>query len=314
MKQLLRIEALADLRSALSRVLLGKEEAVRLTLTCLIARGHLLIEDVPGVGKTSLAESLARLVDGSFRRLQCTSDLLPGDILGVSVYRPQSQDFEFRPGPIFANFLLADEINRATPKTQSALLEAMSEGQVSMDGRTLDLPHPFLVIATQNPAEQQGAYPLPESQLDRFLMRIEIGYPRAEQERAILRGESLRPAELKSLISVDELLAIQAEVAQVHVDPAIVDYVLQLVDATRRHDGVTLGVSPRGGQALYRAAQASALLEGRGYVIPDDVKRLAAPVFSHRLRLNAQASFGARPSQAARRVVEQILASLPVPL
>jgi MoxR-like ATPase len=314
MKQLAKTAVLADLKAALSQVLLGKEEAVRLTLVCLIARGHLLIEDVPGVGKTSLAESLARLVDGGFRRLQCTSDLLPGDILGVSIYRPQFQDFEFRPGPVFANFLLADEINRATPKTQSALLEAMSEGQVSIDGRTMPLPDPFMVIATQNPTEQQGTYPLPESQLDRFLMRIEIGYPSAQQERAILRGESLKPQKLQPLLATAELKAIQDEVDTVHVDADLVTYLLGIVASTRAWDGVTLGVSPRGGQALYRAAQASALLDGRDFVIPDDIKQLAIPVFSHRLRLTAQASFGQRHADATRRIVEQIVATSEVPL
>jgi MoxR-like ATPase len=314
MKQLAKTAVLADLKSALSQVLLGKEEAVRLTLVCLIARGHLLIEDVPGVGKTSLAESLARLVDGGFRRLQCTSDLLPGDILGVSIYRPQFQDFEFRPGPVFANFLLADEINRATPKTQSALLEAMSEGQVSIDGRTMPLPDPFMVIATQNPTEQQGTYPLPESQLDRFLMRIEIGYPSVQQERAILRGESLKPHKLQPLLTSADLKAIQDEVDTVHVDGDLVTYLLGIVASTRAYEGVTLGVSPRGGQALFRAAQASALLDGRDFVIPDDIKQLAIPVFSHRLRLTAQASFGQRHADATRRIVEQILATSEVPL
>ncbi|MBM3761221.1 MAG: MoxR family ATPase [Acidobacteria bacterium] len=313
MKQLAKTPVLADLKGALSQVLLGKEEAVRLTLVCLIARGHLLIEDVPGVGKTSLAESMARLVDGTFRRLQCTSDLLPGDIIGVSIYRPQHQEFEFRPGPVFANFLLADEINRATPKTQSALLEAMSEDQVSVDGRTMPLPDPFMVIATQNPTEQQGTYPLPESQLDRFLMRIEIGYPSHQQERAILRGEILKPQKLSPLLGCEELKAIQREVDQVHVDPDLVTYLLSLVERTRTHEGVTLGVSPRGGQALYRAAQASALLDGRAFLIPDDIKQLAVPVFSHRLRLTAQASFGHAHAEAARKVIEQILASAEVP-
>ena len=314
MKQFAKTSALADLKSALSQVLLGKDEAVRLTIVCLIARGHLLIEDVPGVGKTTLAESLARLVDASFRRLQCTSDLLPGDITGVSIYRPQFQDFEFRPGPVFANFLLADEINRATPKTQSALLEAMSEGQVSVDGRTMPLPDPFMVIATQNPTEQQGTYPLPESQLDRFLMRIEIGYPSQEQERAVLRGDSLKPAKLSSILHSDDLKQIQKEVEAVHVDPDLVTYLLKLVEATRTHEGVTLGVSPRGGQALYRAAQASALLDGRDFLIPDDIKQLAVPVFSHRLRLTAQASFGQRHTESTKRVIAQILAAAEVPL
>jgi MoxR-like ATPase len=314
MKQMVKTSVLTDLKGALSQVLLGKEDAVRLTLVCLIARGHLLIEDVPGVGKTSLAESLARLVDASFRRLQCTSDLLPGDILGVSIYRPQFQDFEFRPGPVFANFLLADEINRATPKTQSALLEAMSEGQVSVDGRTMPLPDPFMVVATQNPTEQQGTYPLPESQLDRFLMRIEIGYPSPEQERAILRGESLKPNRLVPLLSSSELKTIQQEVDRVHADPDLVTYLLGLVERTRNHEAVTLGVSPRGGQALYRASQASALLDGRDYLIPDDIKQLAIPVFSHRLRLTAQASFGHRHAEATRKVIEQIIAAADVPL
>ena len=314
MKQLANSSILTDLKGALSQVLLGKEEAVRLTLVCLISRGHLLIEDVPGVGKTTLAEALARLVDGSFRRLQCTSDLLPGDITGVSIYRPQHQDFEFRPGPVFANFLLADEINRATPKTQSALLEAMSEGQVTMDGQTMPLPDPFMVIATQNPMEQQGTYALPESQLDRFLMRIEIGYPSPDQERAILRGESRKPQSLKPLLTSADLRILQQDVERVHVDADLESYLLSLVAKTRQHEGVTLGVSPRGGQALYRAAQASALLDGRDFLVPDDVKQLAAPVFSHRLRLSAQASFGHRHSESARRVIEQILEVVEIPL
>ncbi len=314
MKQLANPSVLVDLKGALSQVLLGKEETVRLTLVCLIARGHLLIEDVPGVGKTTLAEALARLVDGSFRRLQCTSDLLPGDITGVSIYRPQHQDFDFRPGPVFANFLLADEINRATPKTQSALLEAMSEGQVSMDGQTMPLPDPFMVIATQNPTEQQGTYALPESQLDRFLMRIEIGYPSPDQERAILRGESRKPQSLTSMLSSVELVALQQEVERVHVDADLETYLLNLVERTRHQDGVTLGVSPRGGQALYRAAQASALLDGRDFLVPDDIKKLAVPVFSHRLRLSAQASFGQRQAESARRIIEQILTAVDVPV
>lgn len=304
---------LPELASNLSQVLLGKAEAVRLTLICLLAKGHLLIEDVPGVGKTTLAESLARLVHASFRRLQCTSDLLPGDITGVSIYRPQFQDFEFRPGPVFANFLLADEINRATPKTQSALLEAMSEGQVSVDGQTMPLPAPFMVLATQNPTEQQGTYPLPESQLDRFLMRIEIGYPSMDQERAILRGDHRSASQVQALVNEADLIDLQAQVAKVHMEPALLDYLLAIVEQTRKLESITLGVSPRGGQALYRAAQASALLDGRTYVVPDDIKALAVPVFSHRLRLSAQAAFGLRPADAARKVVEAILSSVAVP-
>ncbi len=307
-------DKLAELRTLLSGALLGKAEAVRLTLVCLLARGHLLIEDVPGVGKTTLAESLARLVHGNFRRLQCTADLLPGDIIGVNVYRPQYQDFEFRPGPIFSHFLLADEINRSTPKTQSALLEAMSEGQVSVDGKTMPLPDPFLVLATQNPTEQQGTYPLPESQLDRFLLRLEIGYPSREEEKAVLRGESRRPEHLRPVLSLEQLREWQADVGSVRFDADLVDYLMALVEATRVAEGVVLGVSPRGGQALYRAAQASALLDGRDYVVPDDIKGLAGPVFSHRLRLDARASFGMRSAEAAQRVVEKILAEVEVPV
>jgi MoxR-like ATPase len=304
---------LQELSTVLSACLLGKPEAVRLTLICLLARGHLLIEDVPGVGKTTLAESLARLVEGEFRRLQCTSDLLPGDITGVNIYRPQYQDFEFRPGPIFSHFLLADEINRSTPKTQSALLEAMSEGHVSVDGKTMPLPDPFLVLATQNPTEQQGTYPLPESQLDRFLLRLEIGYPAREEEIAILRGTPRRPAHLEPIVHLEELRQWQQDVLRVEVVPELADYLLALVEATRSAEGVLLGISPRGGQALFRAAQASAFLDGRDFAVPDDIKGLALPVFSHRLRLDARASFGVRPSVAAQRVVEKILRETPVP-
>jgi MoxR-like ATPase len=314
MKQLVKTAALADLSDSLSQVLLGKQEPIRLTLICLIARGHLLIEDVPGVGKTTLAESLARLVAADFRRLQCTVDLLPADVTGAAIYRPQFQDFEFRPGPIFTNFLLADEINRATPKTQSALLEAMNESQVSVDGTTHPLPSPFLVIATQNPNEHQGTYPLPESQLDRFLMRIEIGYPSPDQERAILTGKTQRPQDLIPLLSTADLLDIQREVESVHIDPDLLTYLLTLVDQTRRHEQITLGISPRGGQALFRAAQASAFLDNRTFLTPDDIKRLVIPVFAHRLRLTAQAAYGTRPADAAKRILDSILQQTPVPV
>ncbi len=310
----LQAEKLAELSSMLSGSLLGKREAVRMTLVCLLARGHLLIEDVPGVGKTTLAESLARLVDGNFRRLQCTADLLPGDITGVNIYRPQQQNFEFRPGPVFTNFLLADEINRATPKTQSALLEAMSEHQVSTDGITMALPDPFLVLATQNPTEQQGTYPLPESQLDRFLLRLEIGYPARDEEKAILRGESKRPEDLRPLLTLEALRELQSRVEAVHFNADLLDYLLVLVEKTRTAEGVLLGVSPRGGQALYRAAQASALLDGREFVVPDDIKGLAVAVFNHRLRLDARAVFGLKAADASKRVIEKILAETPVPV
>lgn len=297
----------------------GKAEAVRMALVCLLSRGHLLIEDVPGVGKTTLAQSLARSVDGSFHRLQFTSDMLPSDVLGVTVYNAHTEAFEFKPGPVFTNFLLADEINRTTPKTQSALLEAMNEQQVSVEGRTLPLPDPFMVIATQNPAEHHGTYPLPESQLDRFLMRLRIGYPDAASEREIIRQPEAHHGETTPCVLVrEELRELQEAAKQVQVDDAIVGYMLALVERTRAHEGLALGVSPRGSQALYRAVQANALVEGRPYALPDDVKLLAPKVLGHRVVLAARSSLATRrePSGAAagERIVEEILAELEVPL
>ena len=305
---------LAALEAALGAVVRGKPEAIHLALICLLARGHLLIEDVPGVGKTTLAHALARAVDGTFQRLQFTSDMLPGDVLGVTVWNAHTEEFEFKRGPIFTNFLLADEINRTTPKTQSALLEAMNENQVTVDGRALRLPDPFLVIATQNPAEHHGTYPLPESQLDRFLMRVRMGYPDAASEREILRlGRGAHAEHLRSVCRASEIVELQERVQNVRVDESIVDYLLAVVERTRSHQSLLLGVSPRGSQALFRAAQARALLAGRGYAIPDDVKRLAVPVFAHRVAVNSGALLGNR-FDAADSILEDILRSVEVPL
>ncbi len=310
-----RDSKVAQLEAALGAVLRGKPEVVRLSTVCLLSRGHLLIEDVPGVGKTTLAQALARSVDCGFHRLQCTSDMLPGDILGVTVYNSKSGEFEFKPGPIFTNFLLADEINRATPKTQSALLEAMNERQITIDAKTLPMAQPFLVIATQNPVEHHGTYPLPESQLDRFLMRLKIGYPDRESERAIVRNHALeRASQMQPVLTREELLELQAVVEKIRVDEALVGYMLGIVDETRKHDQLALGVSPRAAQALYRASQALAMIEERDYVIPDDIKRLAVPVFAHRVVMHQRSGLAARSSEAAERVVEEILSRIEVPL
>jgi MoxR-like ATPase len=309
------LRRLNDLETALGSAIRGKAEVVRLSLVCLLARGHLLIEDVPGVGKTTLAQALARSVSCRFHRLQFTSDMLPSDVLGVTIYNVRSEAFEFKPGPIFSNFLLADEINRTTPKTQSALLEAMNEGQVTIDGRCHSLPRPFMVIATQNPVEHHGTYPLPESQLDRFLMRLRIGYPDVASERLIVRSsEGALPTAIASGLAADDVLQLQDAVHRVTVEEALVDYMLTIVEKTRSHESLTLGVSPRGSQALYRAVQALALLEGREYAIPDDVKRLAAPLFAHRVVINTRTTLVQRRADAGERIIEEILSQVEVPL
>jgi MoxR-like ATPase len=306
---------IARVEQSLGSVLRGKDEVVRLSIVCLLARGHLLIEDVPGVGKTTLAQGLARIAACGFQRLQCTSDMLPGDILGVTVYNAKTGEFEFRRGPIFTNFLLADEINRATPKTQSALLEAMNERQMTVDGVTYPMAEPFMVVATQNPVEHHGTYPLPESQLDRFLMRLRIGYPAAESEREILRNGRAPQAQVSAAVLTGaELIETQAAVERISVDEALVGYMLEIVGRTREHEGLALGVSPRGAQALYRASQALALVEGRGYVLPDDIKRLTVPVFAHRVVLNQRASLAARSTEAAELVLNEILRQVEVPI
>ncbi|MBG3933213.1 AAA family ATPase [Pseudomonas aeruginosa] len=271
---------------AVDEILLGKDRQVRLALACLLARGHLLIEDLPGMGKTTLSHALARVLGLSFQRIQFTSDLLPGDILGTSVFDKDSGQFVFHPGPIFAELVLADEINRATPKSQSALLEAMEEGQVTIEGATRPLPEPFFVIATQNPASQGGTFSLPESQLDRFLMRLSLGYPGRAAERSLLLGEARRDLlpRLEPLLDHASLAAFQAEVPKVRASDALVDYVLRLVEATRTQPAFALGLSPRGSLALLAAARAWALLAGRDYVIPEDVQAVLPAVAGHRLR------------------------------
>jgi len=297
-------------------VVRGKPDTVKLAVICLLAEGHLLIEDVPGVGKTTLAHSLARAFDCSFRRIQFTSDLLPSDIIGISLFRQDTQVFEFRRGPVFANVVLADEINRTTPKTQSALLEAMSEGRVSVDNQTHPLPRPFMVVATQNPIEHHGTYPLPESQLDRFLMRIRMGYPLADAEREILRrhDHGARPDQLVPAMSTDEVLEAQSAVTRVRVEESLLDYILAIVEASRRSEFLLVGASPRGALALRRAAQALAYYEGRGYCIPDDVKHLALPVLAHRVIVSAKYSSPHKRGEEAEKIVEDILENTEVPL
>jgi MoxR-like ATPase len=306
---------LAELEASLGAAIRGKPEVIRLSVVCLLARGHLLIEDVPGVGKTTLAQALARSVSCRFHRLQFTSDMLPSDVLGVTIYNAHSEAFEFKPGPIFTNFLLADEINRTTPKTQSALLEAMNEGQVTIDGAPHSLARPFMVIATQNPVEHHGTYPLPESQLDRFLMRLRIGYPDAASERQILRnGDQPAASAPAPTLTAEDILQIQDAACQVAVEDSVLDYMLAIVERTRSHEALALGVSPRGSQALFRAAQALALLEGRDFAIPDDVKRLAAPLFAHRVVINTRTTLVERRADMGERIIEEILTQVEVPL
>jgi MoxR-like ATPase len=306
---------LAELEAALGTAVRGKPEVIRLALVCLLARGHLLIEDVPGVGKTTLAQALARAVASRFHRLQFTSDMLPSDVLGVTIYNAHSEAFEFKPGPIFTNFLLADEINRTTPKTQSALLEAMNEQQVTIDGTSHALAQPFMVIATQNPVEHHGTYPLPESQMDRFLMRLRMGYPDAASEREIVRrAEDQSGIVIEPVMDAGEIVRLQAQVSRVRVDEALVDYMLAIVEKTRNHPSLALGVSPRASQALYRSAQALALLENRDYAIPDDVKRLAVPVFAHRVVISSRISLTQRRSDLGDQIIEEILKQVDVPM
>ena len=304
------------LQTAIERVIRGKPEAVRLAIVTLLAGGHLLVEDVPGVGKTTLAHALARSLDCSFQRVQFTSDLLPSDVIGLSVYNQHDGRFEWKPGPIFASVVLADEINRTTPKTQSALLEAMAERQVTVEGVTHALPQPFIVIATQNPIEHHGTYPLPESQLDRFMLRLRVGYPSADDEKQILRDrEHAEPLdEVQPVMSGQDVLELQAVVSEVSVDDAIIDYLMRIVTATRSSEMLDLGVSPRGTLALFRAAQALALTEDRIYCIPDDIKRLVIPVFAHRLTVSSRYSSAMRRSEEAEAVLREIMKTVSVPL
>jgi len=303
------------LEESLGEVIRGKPEVIRFSLVCLLARGHLLIEDVPGVGKTTLAQALARSVRSRFHRLQFTADMLPSDVLGVTIFNAQTREFEFKQGPVFTNFLLADEINRATPKTQSALLEAMNELQVTIDGRSYPLDPPFMVIATQNPVEHHGTYPLPESQLDRFLLRLRMGYPDPKSEREILQQSAGSREWLgQGVLAGDEVLWLQDHVREVKVDEVLMNYMLAIVAQTRSHASLALGVSPRGAQALFRATQGLALAEGRDYAIADDVKRLVVPVCAHRVVVNSRVAMTERGPNAAGRILEEILTLVDVPL
>ncbi len=305
------------LRANIEQVIRGKEDVVKLAVVALLAKGHLLIEDIPGVGKTTLASALARSLDCTFRRVSFTSDLLPSDVIGVTIFNSETREFEFKPGPIFTNVLLADEINRTTPKTQSALLEAMSEFRVSVDSRPRTLPDPFFVLATQNPVEHHGTYPLPDSQLDRFLLRIEMCYPQRDAEKEIIVRQRLtHPAEtLQAVLTGDEVVGLQKKVREIRMEDAVLDYMMAVVEATRTADAVQLGASPRGSLSLYRACQALAAVEGRDYVLPDDVKTLAVPVLAHRLVLKGRmATAAGTHRETSCRVIEEILGRVEVPL
>jgi MoxR-like ATPase len=310
------LEQIERLQRAVETVIKGKPEAIRLAIVTLIAGGHLLVEDVPGVGKTTLAHALARALDCSFQRIQFTSDLLPSDVIGLSVYNQHSGLFEWKPGPVFANVVLADEINRTTPKTQSALLEAMAERHVTIEGLTHNLPAPFIVLATQNPIEHHGTYPLPESQLDRFMLRLRIGYPAPADEQLILRDREYADPldELEPVMTGAEVVELQQAVATVVVDDVLVQYLMRIVAATRDSEMLDLGVSPRGTLSLFRAAQALALGEDRTYCIPDDIKRLVVPVFAHRIVVSSRFSSSLRRSEEAEAVLNEILKTVSVPL
>lgn len=303
-------EAARAVRRNVGQVMVGKEEVIDLLMVALLCEGHVLFEDVPGIGKTTLAKSLARSLGCSFQRIQFTPDLLPSDIIGITFYNQKIGEFEFRPGPLLAQVVLADEINRATPRTQSALLEAMEERQISVERTTMALPRPFIVIATQNPVELEGTFPLPEAQLDRFLMRLRLDYPSQSEERLILqRFRDNQPLqEVKPVLSAEALQGLQGIIRRVRVDPSIEAYIVDLVRATRQHNSVELGVSPRGTLALYRASQAYAAIHGRAYVIPDDVKQLARPVLSHRMLANSL------HGRVIDQVVDDVLHSVAVPV
>jgi MoxR-like ATPase len=306
-------ETTQKLSENIAQVIVGKIQTVELLMVALLCQGHVLIEDVPGVGKTMLARSLAISLGGQFKRLQCTPDLLPNDITGVSIFNQAAGDFAFRPGPVFVNVLLTDEINRATPRTQSALLEAMQEAQVTVDGTTYPLPQPFLVMATQNPVEYEGTFPLPEAQLDRFMLKIDMGYPTPSEEKdIILRLKREHPiTKLEPVMTPDAILTLKPRVWEVHVDDTVMDYIIRLVGSTRQHRDLLLGASPRAAIALYKAGQALAAIRGRDHVLPDDIKTLAVPVLAHRLMLKPEAELRGRKDQ---EVVQHLLEETPLHL
>ncbi len=306
-------EKVRQVADQIETVVVGKRDVVELALTAFLCGGHVLIEDIPGVGKTTLAKALARALGVVYKRVQFTPDLLPADITGTSIFNQKTSEFEFREGPVFANIVLADEINRATPRTQSSLLECMEERQVTADGITYELPRPFFVIATENDIEAQGTYPLPEAQMDRFVMRLAIGYPdRADESRILARQSHVRPLDtMRSVATHEEILALQDEVSAVYVDESLRDYIVDIVGATRTHPQVQLGASPRGSLFLLHAAQASAALAGRTFVLPDDIKRLAVPVLAHRLILRPDARLKARTAEA---IIQEIVGRVPVPV
>ncbi len=307
-------EKIASLQANVEKVIRGKSEVVQFCIAAMLSKGHILLEDVPGVGKTTLAHALARSLSLSFQRIQFTSDLLPADIVGVTIYNQEQQEFEFVSGPVFTNVLLADEINRATPKSQSALLEAMSEGMITVEKRRLPLPDPFLVIATQNPVEHVGTYPLPESQLDRFLLRLTIGYPNAGDEKKLLRTGGAQNAleHLEPVLDEGEVRELQEQVAGIHVNDALVEYLMTIVETTRTHPEVTLGVSTRGALLYFKACQALAMVHGRDFVIPEDIKRLAGPVLSHRILMKERRLMRG-DSSPELRFIQRIVSEIAVP-
>lgn len=297
----------------IEKVIVGKRQVIEYFLTAILSNGHVLLEDMPGVGKTMLSRAMAISLGMSFKRIQCTPDLLPSDITGVSVFNQKTQEFEFKPGPVFANLVLADEINRATPRTQSSLLECMEERQVTVEGVSIKLPKPFIVMATQNPIEYEGVFPLPEAQLDRFLMKLSIGYPSYEDEMEIIRRQKIRHPieELKPVATLEDVLSLQEKIKEVYVDETIIQYILDIVSATRKHSDIAVGSSPRGSLALYRTSQALAYIRGRDYVLPDDVKELAPLVLSHRIILKSESYLR---GYTQRGVISSILASVEVPV
>jgi len=306
---------IAQLQRTIAQVIKGKDDVIEMALVALLARGHLLIEDVPGVGKTTLGHALAKSFNCTFHRIQFTSDLLPSDVIGVSVFNPSHQEFDFKPGPLFANIVLADEINRTTPKTQSALLEAMNETQVTVDNHTYPLPQPFMVLATQNPVEHHGTYPLPESQLDRFLLRVRMGYPHRAVEKAILRARG--SANLDSLLpamDAADVVALQNAAAEVRVEESLLDYALEITELTRQSESLSLGVSTRGALMLHRAAQARAFLHGRDFCLPDDFKQLIIPVFAHRVVVNTRYASTQKKTEQAENILREMVESVRVPI